>query len=323
MDIVGHYYIIIIILQINLVVDDMDWSKAKNILILAFIVTNMFLFYHLSRDLLVGGDLNIISDQYISNVETHLKENGIFLETDIPKEIISLPVYLTVKYQQYNPNEVAKQFLRENYKLADEGVNKLDINEVVYQKGDEKLIVESSKRIQYYNFNKGRATSLSEKDAISKSIEFLAQVGFDDSDVLLNQIHHNYYNEILDEHLYKLIYNQTFNNRFLGESHIHVYVNDNGVVGFESMLLEVEKVNNEKKVLIPATHALLRKMSEIVDDNKGNRVVVDRIEMGYYFNPHDFDFVTNWHTIETGRAFPAWKITLTNGRTYYVEALKN
>ncbi len=295
-----------------MVVELMDWSKAKNILILAFIVTNMFLFYHVGKDLFTAGDLQLVSDKYIEYVENHLSERGIFISGEIPREIISLPA-LMVKYQQFEHDEITKLFLGDGF---------IQVNGTTYEKDQQNLIIESNKKIKYYNNTiVNESFPMNETDAKKISDDFLKQRGFLREDIQLKQIYYGSNENFGNNKLYKMVYHQVYKNRFLGESYIHVYVNQGEVVGFEAMLLEMGLNHHQKKMLIPATVALLRKMNDIINDNSG-KIMVKSIEVGYYFNPYDIEF-TEWHSIESGTAFPAWKITLENGKIYYVEALKN
>lgn len=291
----------------------MDWSKAKNILIIAFILTNIFLFYYVGKGLLAGSDLNLISDQYIADVESHLKENGIHISGDIPKEIISLPKVM-VRFREFNHEEILELFMENNYHR---------ISEATYKNENQKLIIEGNKKIIYKNSSEEKvADHISEIVAQEISNEFLKEKGLLDKNIELKQIFYQKYDEFSDLMTYKLVYHQVYKNRFLGESYIHVYVNETGVVGLEGMLLETDEGSKQqKKLLIPATTALLRKMNDMINDNRGE-IVVRSIEVGYYFNPYDVEF-TDWTFIESGTAVPAWKITLENGKIYYVEALKN
>ncbi|MBM7615540.1 two-component system regulatory protein YycI [Alkaliphilus hydrothermalis] len=290
----------------------MDWSKAKNILIIAFILTNIFLFYHVGKGLLVGGELDLVSNEYILNVERHLNEKGIYVSGEIPREIISLPK-VRVKYKIYDHEETAELFLGKDYYKVSEGT---------YGSQHQQLIIEGNKKIRYYNASRTKVMDkISEVKAQEISNEFLKEKGFLTEDVHLKQIFYQSGPELeQDSMTYKLVYHQVFKKRFLGESYINVYVNHDGVVGFESMLLEIEGNDSQQKnLLIHATEALLKKMNEIINDNQ-DKIVIRNIEVGYYINPYD---LTDWQSIESGDAVPAWKITLENGKVYYVEALEN
>ena len=290
----------------------MDWSKAKNILIIAFIVTNILLVFHLSKDVYFGGDIQIISDKYIQDVENHLADNGIKVKGQIPKEILSMPV-LMVKYQYLDPEVVAKQFLGDNYKRIRAGV---------YQSNEKSVSILGNKKLAFKNSSKTTTNyGIDEKEAEELATQFLKDHGLYSNQLIMEQVYYGIVKEYDDIPLYKLVYHQSFKNRFLGESYVNVYVNYRGVVGLEALLLKTEKTQQSKKKIIPATEAVLRKMGDIIKDNHGE-ILITKIEVGYYFNPEEIQ-LTDWERIESGTAFPSWRIILQNGKTYYVEALKN
>lgn len=292
----------------------MDWSKAKNVLIVAFIVTNIFLVYNMEKNIFNRGDLQFINDDYIENAERYLIEAGIQLDIDIPREIVSLPE-LMVKYKIFEPTELAKEFLGEEYR-------QLENNSFI--SGTKIVQSISNKKFIYKNLiNEAYRYPIDDEAAIEISNQFLSEHNLMHEDLKLQQIYFGIIEDFGDIPLYKLVYNQTYEDRFLAESYIHVYVRHKEVVGVEGMLLEFENTYGDKKKIISATEALLRKMNDIINDNQEDEdIIITEMEIGYYFNPVDIDFTT-WETIESGTTSPSWKIVLNNGKTYYVEALKN
>lgn len=290
----------------------MDWSKAKNVLIIAFIITNLFLLYNLSKDVFIKEDLQLITGEYIEHVKEYLENNGITMGIDIPKEIVPLPI-LVVKYKTFEPKETASKFLGPKYDV---------INENTFQTEEKTVQIISNKELIYkYHGNNSNNYTISDKDAVRLGSEFLKKYELMSDDIQLQQIYIGRNEEFGGGRLYKLVYRQTYKDRFLGESYVHVYVNHKGVVGLEARLLEYVRTYPHKRKTIPATEALLKAMGEIVEENNGTAIITN-IELGYYFNPTDTQ-VTDWQTVESGTAFPTWKITLENGKNYYIEALKN
>lgn len=290
----------------------MDWSKAKNILIVAFIITNIFLIYHIGKDIFYSNDLRLISDEYISDVENHLAEYGITIKEEIPKEIFSMPV-LVVRYENFDHEATAEQFLGKGYQTVEENI---------YQNDEAQLTIESNKRLKYSQLKKEVVDyRIDDEKAIEISNSFLEEHNLLRDDIILKQVYLGTEKAYGDTPLYKLVYNQTYKGKFLGESYIYVYVNYKGVVGMEAMLLKPDKTQDQKEIIISAAEALLKKMNDIVKDHRRDVVITD-IEIGYYFNPYNVQLAT-WQQIESATAFPAWKITLENGKSYYVEALKN
>ncbi|SNS53270.1 Two-component signal transduction system YycFG, regulatory protein YycI [Anaerovirgula multivorans] len=294
----------------------MDWSKAKNVLIVAFIITNIFLVYNIQKDAFNRGDLQLINDARIKNVENYLEDSGLQLDIDIPREIVSLP-RLMVKYKVFEPKELAEEFLGEDYETLENNVFT----------SEAKMVQSiSNKKFVYKNLmNEAGCYPLDEEGAIEISNQFLKKHRLMQADLELQQIYFGVIEDFGDIPLYKLVYNQTYKNKFLAESYVHVYVRHKEIVGIEAMLLEFERTYGDKKKVIPATEALLRKMNDIIKDNQEYKdIIITNMEIGHYFNPTDSNLnFTTWDTVESGTTSPSWKIVLSNGKTYYVEAEKN
>lgn len=292
----------------------MDWSKAKNVLIVAFIITNILLAYVIQKDLPIKDNFQINNDKYMENVENYLLDRGIEVDLDIPNKNMTLPI-LMVRYKTFDMEEVAQTFLGKNYNIIDKDI---------YKSGNKKLERVSNKKFIYTDSSRVQGNyPLDEDKVVEISKKFLKDHKLLAEDLELQQIYLGPMKEYGVQALYKLVYNQVYKGQFLAESYINVYIKHKQVVGLEVMLLEYEKTQGEKKKIIPATEALLRKMNDILTDNvEEDKIVISDIELGYYFNTSGIN-LTNWDTIASGTAFPSWKIVLANGRTYYVEALKN
>lgn len=299
----------------------MDWSKAKNILILAFIVTNVFLIYNIQSKLFEQEQVQLINDESVANVEQYLEESKIKLETNIPREIISLPI-LDVRYKIFNSDSIAESLLGKDYIKETRSTEYLTLNKEIFKTEDKELTIDGNKRLKYINKNNDVNNYLiNEEKIIEISDNFLKEHNLLTENIKLDQIYYGVEDKFESKQLYKLIYNQTYDDKFLGHSYMYVYVNHQGVVGLEAMFLEHEKTNENKRQVIPATEALMRAMNSISLENDLPIIIKD-VELGYYFNPESY-MSSDWKSIESGTAFPSWKITIENGKTYFIEAYKN
>ena len=299
----------------------MDWSKAKNLLIIAFILTNIFLVYNIRSETLRHNDIQTAGSKYLDDVEQHLQDNGINIDTHIPEETVSLPM-LVVKYKNFDSDKVAKTLLGKDYNKKTEAFGSNDLKREVFSKGNKKLIIEGNKRLIYKNMNDDEQDyTLDEETVMKMGDNFLKQYKLMKDDIVLDQIYYGTEEHIDNEPVYKLIYNQTYKNKFLGESYIHVYINNRGVIAVEAMLLEYEKTQQQRKKIIPATEALMKSMGIILEENE-KPIFIKGIEVGYYFSPAYYT-ESDWKEIDSGTALPSWKITIQNGKTYFIEAYKN
>ncbi|HZX21712.1 MAG TPA: two-component system regulatory protein YycI [Clostridia bacterium] len=301
----------------------MDWSKAKNLLIVAFILTNIFLIYNILGETFRQSRAQVVNNKYSGNVEQYLNDNGISLDTSIPEEMVSLPM-LVVKYKNFDSDKMAKMFLGKDYSKDTETQGSDSLKREIFEKNNKELIIEGNKRLAYRNKNirdEGQSYTLNEKTVIKMGGDFLKQYKLMKDDIELDQIYYGIEEHISDKPVYKLVYNQTYKNKFLGESYIYVYINHNGVVAAEAMLLEYEKTQQQRKKIISATEALMRAMNTILQENE-SPIFIKEIEVGYYFSPTSYT-ESDWKGIDSGTASPSWRITIHNGKTYFVEAYKN
>jgi regulatory protein YycI of two-component signal transduction system YycFG len=233
----------------------MDWSKAKNLLIVAFVLTNIFLIYNILDDTFKRNETQVIDGKYSGNVEQYLNDNGINLDIPIPKEMPSLPM-LVVRYKNFDPDKMAKMFLGKDYNKRTETFGSGSLRREIFEKSNKELIVEGNKRLTYRNKNiedEKQSYTLNEKTVIKMGDDFLKQHKLMKDNVELDQIYYGIEERIGDRPVYKLVYNQTYKNKFLGESYIYVYINHNGIVAMETMLLEYEKTQQQRKKILRYT----------------------------------------------------------------------
>ena len=69
----------------------MDWSKAKTILIIVFLVLNIFLGGNLWLKSSAKSDITIVSANEIDEAKKILKQEGIIVKADIPKKVTTQP----------------------------------------------------------------------------------------------------------------------------------------------------------------------------------------------------------------------------------------
>lgn len=102
----------------------MDWTKAKSILIVALIVTNLVLIftYVFKDDILESTDETVLSDTIAL-----LESKNIFVDTDIPEKQSRMPV-LTVEYSTMNQELVENLLL--NQKVQQ--MSKLSDNDIIH-----------------------------------------------------------------------------------------------------------------------------------------------------------------------------------------------
>ena len=269
----------------------MDWAKAKNILIVAFIITNIFLIYNIEQDLYKKNSVVMINDKIIKDTLEILKEKNIQVDAEVPKKIIALPV-LNVEYETYNKDKILKRIKsKDNEKIV------LDIenNKVIQYKKE-------SSSMCYRDMNARKARNIAEK--------FIDQLGFMKQDAV-------YWDTKKVDDKYNIMFKQVYKEDFLEYSYMKVVVSINGVEEFERMWLKPSKTDSNKKEIIPATKALLKCMQDL--EQSYEPVVIKDISLGYWFDPSEISFA-NAENIKSGTAVPAWRIVLEDKTTKFIEA---
>ncbi|MBF8982326.1 two-component system regulatory protein YycI [Lutibacter sp. B2] len=271
--------------------DHMDWSKAKNILIVAFIITNAFLIYNIEQDLYKKNSVVMINDKIIKDTVEILNEKNIQVDAEVPKKIIALPV-LNVEYETYDKYEILKIIKpKENEKIS------LDIenNKVIQYKKESSPIV-------YTDMNAKKAKNMAEA--------FIDQLGFMKRDTV-------YWDTKKVDDKYNIMFKQVYKEDFLECSYMNVVVSLNGIEEFERMWLKPSKSDSSKKEIIPATKALLKYMQDVEESYEP--VVIKDISLGYWFDPSQISFA-NAENIKSGTAVPAWRIVLNDKTTKFIVA---
>ena len=185
-----------------------------------------FLIYNIQGEMSKQKETQIIDSKHLNDVEQYLNDNGIKLNTHVPEEIISLPM-LMVRYKNFDSNKMAKELLGDGYSKKTESLDFSGLKKEIFKKNAKELIIEGKKKLIYKNMSdEGQNCNLDEKTVVKISNDFLKQYKLMQDDIILDQIYYGVEKHICSEPVYKLVYNQTYKNKFLGESYIHTYVND-------------------------------------------------------------------------------------------------
>ncbi|WZL73080.1 two-component system regulatory protein YycI [Clostridiaceae bacterium 35-E11] len=282
-------------------VKDMDWSKAKNILIIAFVITNIFLIYNIEKDIFDNTSA-IVKEKNIEDIIDILEEKNIKVDTEIPKKILALPT-LNVAYETYEQAKLDKIFSRKNQKTSIENNEDAITSSII-----------NHKIVQYTNDNpQAHIDDFNPKTARREAEAFIKEHGFMKKDVL-------YWDTQESGEGYKVIFKQKYKGSFLEYSYMYVIITGSGVKEFERMWLIPLEMDEKKNDIIPATKALLKFMKEIEDTNK--EMIIEDIALGYWFDPSQIG-LTNVENVKSGTAVPAWRILLKDGQTKFIVAYEN
>ena len=267
----------------------MDWNKSNTILIIAFIILNIFLLLASFSDIFANNSNAVSSEDYENKVENLLKSKNINIKCEIPYDTYVLPV-LEAEYKIIDINNVLVQKYLGKSVEAEENV-------FIYTNGNnETLEIVDGKKI-IYTVREKVPFDIVNDEFINQSIKTfiegqeLIYTGFVES---------NRYKSDYDS---CITYIENYNGFNIDNSYMHFYVDKNGVYKFE-----MQRVNSVMEIkgkirTTPAIESLSRLMTYDIKDKD----IID-IKMTYFSREDE-----NWKYITKINSDPTWKVIFSDG----------
>jgi len=267
----------------------MNWNKAKTILIIFFICTNLFL---LATILISADRTSIVTDDIVSSTTLILKNNQI----EIDPEIIPRKTYATSLLEAENwigdYAEFAKKFIGENAILSENSVYTSELGSVSFS-GDKFEFIPASPVFSDVTKN----LSDTNYDRIASGI--LKKYDFSDSNLL-------YENKITDENFTVTVTKQK-DSLYFFNSELEIVLAKDGVRKISGSWFFEKNQLKEKVTLKNITGVLIDYISVANRPTTPEKIVA--IDLGYSILEegihHKFSVLT-----------PCWRITLDNGAEY-------
>jgi len=244
----------------------MDWNKSNTILIVAFLIVNIFLFgFTYFGDFFEQPFQIEEKEEFIQNVKDTLKLKNITLTCEVPSEVSEAP-FLDIKYDIIYPTkELVESFI---------GVYNDTINNEIkyYENNNESLEIVGSKRIIYNNKN-----VIDTEIKNTENVDNIINSFCEKKNIDLSDFSKVYESDVDDYRLVRFV--QKYKGFNLENAYMHFYIKDNVVFKFE--LQKVVSIKERASIKsISAAEALLRLMTF---DSIANKEIVD-IELCYYTN---------------------------------------
>lgn len=279
----------------------MDWSKAKTILIIAFIITNTLLGYMLIREKPIGE--STVKDSFIQDVVELLKDKNISVATQIPKELPHLNT-VTVSYEKADLKELNKNLLDNNGIIS---TNKEGFGEII--KGNESIVLANNKLIIYENKREKEVYSyIDEEKAIRIGEEFIKKGNFDTSDMKLTFVKE-------EEGVFFLEYSKLYNNIFVERAFTNFQIDKRGVKRFERQWLITTDLGDAEIYINTAPKSMLALLGM---ENVYGKTITD-ISLCYYFDPQKHEYLQDPVEAKQGKAVPAWRIKFEDGYKLFID----
>lgn len=277
----------------------MNWSKAKTILIVVFLIADIFLFY-----VSYGVDMvNNVGEEDIAKVLDYLKSHNITVKGPIPSKGNPASL-LYVKYKTLDIEEA-----REIFFDSDDNIAIKESERKILMENDT-ILVELHNNGEIFYLDK----RLNKKDneavdegKITKSVDsFLKLLNID-----LNQA--TLVKKIVKDNYVNLRYNQNYKNRFIDKTYLEIKAVDEGISYAKILWFESVQNGKTKNEVISPIKALL-KLAEL-HGIENNEVSVDEIIQGYYFS-NSMEKTFGVRTVMEGNAVPVWRIKTNVGNVY-------
>lgn len=279
----------------------MDWSKAKTILIVAFIITNILLI-----GILIGErpiDEPTIKDEFVNEVIELLKDKNISIATQIPKDIPYLNTMI-VEYEKISLEELNKNFLNNEGVISN---NEEGFGEIV--KDNESIVIANNKLIIYENKEEKEIyKDLNRDKAIHLSEEFIREMQFDTSDMKLTFVKE-------ENGIFYLEYSKVYNDILIERAFTNLQIDSRGVKRFERLWLKARDLGEVEIYISTAPKSLLALLG--MEEVYG-KTITD-ISLCYYFDPQKHEYLKEPGEAKQGKAVPAWRIQFDDGYKVYID----
>lgn len=279
----------------------MDWSKAKTILIVAFIITNVLLIYILIGEKTI--DEPTLNEDFIEDVVKLLEHKNISINTHIPTEIPCLYT-MNVSYEKMKLEKLNEMFFKGKGDLIE---NKDAFGQII--KDNESLVITNNKLIIYENKEEKKIFgNLDKEKAIQIAEDFLKEKNFDTSDMEMTFIKE-------EKGTFYIEYSKMYDDVFVERAFTNFQIDKRGVKRFERLWFIVEDLGETEIYISTAPKALLA----LLDIEEIYGKTITNISLCYYFDPQKHDYLEEPEETIQGKAIPAWRIQFQDGYKVFID----
>ncbi|WP_132996438.1 two-component system regulatory protein YycI [Sporanaerobacter acetigenes] len=273
----------------------MDWSKAKTILIIAFIVTNLLLAHVLFDN--ENIDEPTIKEGFIENAADLLQAKNIKVNCKIPNTQPSLSM-MNVEYEKEGIDEINNNFFGGKTIGIEQEEEKVE-----FQINKEKVTLLDGKTLIYENSDDREKYAVLDKEkAISIAEDFLKEKGFSMDDMKLSFIKN-------DNGIYYLEYTKIYEGLYVEKTYTKFEIGKCGIKRFERFWLNTKEIGENQIYISTAPKAILGLLT--MEEAYGK--TIEDISLCYYFDPSRHEDINDPKKTREGKAIPAWRIQFDDG----------
>lgn len=279
----------------------MDWSKAKTVLIMVFLIADIFLgyqYFYFNR-----FDPNILDSDRIQKEISVFSKQDVIIKGSIPKRVLDLSP-IKVKYKLTTKDDVAKAFSLTDYSyIENEKGLKMENKYILVQINQDKVFFYINKNLKL------NSTALNEEKCEALVQDYLSTLGILPSDAELVE-------KSIENEFIRYRYTQKYKGSFIDQSYIDIKCTNEGI--YESTMKwfdDITQKSSETELQSP----ILAIKSLIKEKKHPNEILfINDIKQGYYVNLSDVpDFDVK--SVREITAIPTWRID-TNAGVFYVNA---
>jgi regulatory protein YycI of two-component signal transduction system YycFG len=276
----------------------LEWKRAITILIVSFVVLNVFMAFNLWFKERPVAEFALTSNQE-SEIKRSLNQRGVILEVDIPKEGRPQSL-LEVSFRKVDEKKVLESFFEK--KAVPKVSHTQDGRKYTF--GNQQLIITDNGFITYFN-NEDTIIwpNLTQEKAESEAVNFMTNHGGFPENAVMDKVTYDEQSKG-----YLLEYVRYYDEFFIENSYATMLVTPSGIkTYYQCWLNPLGYVGKKRGVISPLT-AVMRVITETKTEYP---IVITRIQQGYYSKLYD---------AERWQAAPVWRIQLGDEDTYYVNA---
>lgn len=276
----------------------MDWERTKTVLILAFLLLNVFFVCQLWLVPAFFDSTLYISAEQVKTKLTELQYKNINVEAEIPRRMQSLRI-LTLSNPGLDWDAVARKILGQGMAIVPIPPNSHPVaRRYLSAKGE--VIIRSDGRILYSSQLEASGGALTTDEALAKAEEFLQWTVGRSEGAVPGRI------EKMEDGTYLVEFSQRWHGRQIEASWIWVTVDADGILSMEYFWVDVVGFSGEKSAIIPSTSALT-----IIADSLPQGTTITNLYVSWYSKPVS---AQQW------RSYPAWVIETGDGTKYFINA---
>lgn len=207
---------------------------------------------------------------------------------------------LELEYIAYDINQASEKFFTNVYSVDD----------TISTSGNESVEIVSDIELVYKlepSLNNSKVIDVEEAKEIAE--KFISTKGFGSDDKY-------FWNVDMEDGNYIITYKQKYNDFYLDETYMTITIKGSEVIDFKRKWFNIKNIFENNRQIIPPSKALFKFMDIYSDGIE--KIVVTDISFGYKLDTGIMS--TN---VESGDAFPYWRIRTDSDRIYFIEAVEN